>query len=104
MKIELSKRMSGKTTRIVEWVRQNNTHVLVTFSEEEKARLQRTYPDISGRIKTVVDFQNGSSQGGHSVIGIDNADMILQRMINHPIEYLNINYTEDDIVTKYNPK
>ena len=101
MKIELSKRMSGKTTRLVAWVRENNTHVLVTFSEEEKARLQRVYPDIAGRVKTLTDFKNGSSQGGHSVVGIDNADMILQKMIERPIEYININYKEEDTVTKY---
>lgn len=91
MKVDYSPRAAGKTTRLIEWLREDSARVMITFSHDEENRLKRQYPDLSTQI---VDWESYQAryQGGRKIkeVSIDNADIILQKMIPEPINRISI--------------
>jgi hypothetical protein len=63
MKIDYSPRASGKTTRMIEWLRENPQRILVTFNHAEENRLKHEYPDLSMRILEWRSYQQRYMHG-----------------------------------------
>lgn len=97
MRVDYSPRQSGKTTRAVEWVRADPQRVLITFSQREMQRLRETYEDIAGRIFDWDTYRrlHLNVQAKIEEVGIDNADLILQRQVRHPLKLLTISDEEN---------
>lgn len=92
MQVDYSPRQMGKTTRMIEWLRKDTKRVLITFSHDEENRLKRLYPDLSNRILDWESYLSRYTRGMDidQVVAIDNADIILQRMVDRPIEIITV--------------
>lgn len=95
MKVDYSHRGAGKTTRLIKWLSQSEDRILITINHDEENRLKREYPTLAHRI---VDWQSYlDSKGRHASIktlGIDNADIILQRMLDKRIDIVSMSIEE----------
>ena len=79
-------RDGGKTTAIVEKVRQNNAYLL-TSDENEKQRLIKTYPDLKERIFSWKSLPESMLGKEKRPVYIDNADYWLAELVpNYRIE------------------
>lgn len=79
-------RASGKTAKMIEWLREDEEHILVTYSTHEEKRLHRLYPELLERIFFWGRWIENNQYGiGKKYIAIDNADIILQSHSKHPI-------------------
>lgn len=97
MKILYSPRQGGKTTRMVEWLREEQSRMLVTFSDKEARRLVELYPDLVNRIVTWREYVERRSFAWNkhpSKIAIDNADIILQMLCRDEIDVITISNEE----------
>jgi len=99
MKVVVTGRRGGKTTKAIEFLRKNPNCLFVAFSHDEMVRLKNQYRDVASRIVDV-DWMKGSGQWGQpadSKIIIDNADHILQRMFPlSKIEWISITGEESE--------
>lgn len=87
-------RGAGKTTKMIEWLRQDSARLLITFSHDEENRLKSLHPDLADRILDWRSYQKRYRPGYHvKEIAIDNADIILQEMFDAPISLITM--TED---------
>jgi hypothetical protein len=86
---------------MIEWLTQDERRVLITFSHDEENRLKRLYPQVANRI---VDWQSyiaaRKARGGFfdndfHKLGVDNADYILERVLNNYVELAS--FTEERI-------
>lgn len=93
-------RGGGKTWEAIKAMRLDPSIVLVTFASGEARRLIDAYPDMVGRIWGWQDYIERHQRGYHrpAKIAVDNADMILQNMLENPIEIITMN--EDDTPVK----
>lgn len=85
MRIDYAKAGDGKTTRLVEWARENIANrYIITFSKREEARLKEQYPDIGFHVihweTYLASRRMGGYTGGHAQYAIDNADYILDHI------------------------
>ncbi|MFA5174623.1 MAG: hypothetical protein WC438_05575, partial [Candidatus Pacearchaeota archaeon] len=55
MNVDYSPRNCGKTTRAIEWLRQNEKGLLLVFSKKEENRLKTKYPDVE---KQIIDWHS----------------------------------------------
>lgn len=94
MKIDLAPRGTGKTTRMLEWLGGKETRVLIVHDEREAHRLRshENNKDIAGRIFTWQEYKNRNGLPGTLIteVSIDNADIILQSQLRHPIRRISI--------------
>lgn len=101
MKLLYLKRQGGKTTKMIEWLRENPRSLLVVFSHQEEDRLKNIEEnaDIADRILSWQNYQKiftrNSSQPIES-IAIDNADMLLQGMCADVIDTVTFSDFESD--------
>lgn len=96
MNIDYSPRASGKTSRLIDWLREKPNRILITFSHEEENRLKRLYNDLSTRIVEWRSYQRRYMHGNPMKhIAIDNADLILQEILAQPIEQITITELEE---------
>jgi hypothetical protein len=104
MKIDYSPRASGKTTRLIEWLRADEQRLLLTVSHDEENRLKRLYPDLSNRIVDWESYLRARNSGGSltasriRTIGIDNADLVLGRVFQGFVEKITITDDVDNDV------
>lgn len=110
MEISITARGGGKTTRALEWLMKTPNSVLVTFSTDEakrlcehmvklvseKERIKKQDYDIlfalwRERIMTWREYSSGKTLGtGKEVVGIDNADYILQSMCREKLDFVSM--------------
>lgn len=100
MEIIHSPRASGKTVRLIEWLRENPNRILVTFSDLEARRLKEM-PASEGmekRIKSWREYASldmmGMGKPDEFEVAIDNADIILHRYSRYPIKIISV--TKDE--------
>lgn len=81
-------RQAGKTYDLIEWWRQSPSRVIVVPDSHQVGFLRKQLPDldnreITRRIITFEDMRSGRVLRGRGdvEIGIDNLDMILQRLV-----------------------
>jgi hypothetical protein len=90
MNVDYSPRGSGKTTRLIEWLRGDPKRVLITISHEHEKDLRQLYPELGMQIVGWESYRR-KYRGGHiTEVAIDNADIILQKMIPEKIAIVTI--------------
>jgi hypothetical protein len=102
MIIDYSPRASGKTTKLIEWIQEDpNTRYLITFSSREEYRLKQLYPELDRNIyyweTWVKKKREGGLSGNHSSVAVDNADYILERVLETYINKVSITKEEIDL-------
>jgi hypothetical protein len=93
--ISVLPRGAGKTTRILEWMRaapEGEHRVCVSATQQEAMRLLRENRDLEswqfvGPDDVTAKAWSGvlAGRGGQVVLGLDNADLILRRLMRWPI-------------------
>ena len=107
MKVVLSGRRSGKTTKMIEWLASNPNNMLLVATHKERRRILKTFggrgdgfrvPFLEKRIITC-DETNKLIGRADLAIGIDNADIILEFLLklNHPINIISLTIEENGI-------
>lgn len=80
MRVYQTRRNTGKTTMLVSWLSRESNRILIVHSAQERDRLLKKYPHISGhRIVTAQHALDGRIRGlyPHPELAIDNLDLIL---------------------------
>lgn len=102
MKVIYRPRAAGKTTTLMEWLKENQEHILIVFSVGEKQRIIKEYakeeletgeplPDWVERIYTPFELTNSHGKfTGKEKFSIDNADMILEQMLRKSISIMSL--------------
>lgn len=81
----------GKTEAMLKWAAGRSDAVIVTFSTQEAARLReiivrRKLTILPDQIISVDMVRRGLLRGRHSVLGVDNADMVLADLLGRSVE------------------
>jgi hypothetical protein len=98
-----SGRRGGKTTKMVEWVRQGRkikeypgwSRIIVTFNESEAQRLREEYELDYHQVYSFRDLQG--MHGAHRAnfdVGVDNADLILEEYLRSRIDRITLTAAE----------
>jgi hypothetical protein len=95
-------RAAGKTTKMMKWLMEDSTHVLIVFSTQEKQRIIKEYakeelntgeqlPLWVERIYTPFEYsQRHGRFTGKEVLAVDNADMVLEYFLRKPVAIASI--------------
>ena len=91
MKVILSPRRSGKTTKMIEWLKEDEKHLRLVITHEEELRLKREYPEVRNQIVDWESYVETHKSGSYfKTVSIDNAEMILQKYLVHPLDTITI--------------
>lgn len=91
--VDVSGRASGKTHKILEWMKENpGSRKMICHSRDEAERL---YKSCAGTIPkncfiTISSALDGSLRGSTGHFAIDNLDLALHRIFGQPIEYVSM--------------
>lgn len=90
--IDYGPRASGRTTRMMLWLMENEKRIMLTFSRGSAEMLRERYPLLSDRIFYVDEFKNmqRGMRPTEREIGVDNADMVLERHLGCPIHRMSL--------------
>lgn len=101
MRIEVLPRQMGKTTRMLEWMREappGETRICVTATREEAMRLLRENKDLNTwQFISLQEAREGFANRGRSrnlVYGLDNLDMMLKDMFDWPVGMITLTETD----------
>lgn len=103
MNIIHSPRGAGKTTKAIEWLKEDlDKRVLITYSHNEENRLKQIYPECAHRIVDWESYLRSIKQGGSSFsrienprLMIDNADLFIQKIFDWHVT--DLTFTKDEI-------
>ena len=101
MKIYISPRRSGKTTKAVDWLKEKDNRILITFGIQEADRLRELHPNLSKRIMTHREYRDTffvTEEKKNQEIGIDNLDQVIQSLFddNVVISYLTCPFIKEE--------
>ena len=87
MELDYSPRQSGKTTRIVEWLRLNPMGLVVTFSRDRADAIKKEFGLSEGSVLSWDEYYKGYKTYGKDIseIVIDDVDIILQKICKEKI-------------------
>jgi hypothetical protein len=89
MQVIVRHRQKGKTTAALAWLRESEDRVLLVFNLVIASRLQHLHPDVADRIASFHEFLRKPDLARlYEEVGIDDAEMILQDIIKHPIDLI----------------
>jgi len=95
MRFMLTGRRMGKTTKMIEWFKEDPANrMIVTFSEQEAHRISKEY-GIPQR--KVVSARKDALGGRREVRGIDNVDIILAQMFGPEIDLMTATDGSSDV-------
>ena len=89
MEINISPRRSGKTTRLIDWVKKGEDRVVLFATTEEASYLKKQYPEIADKLYYWIDWREKKDL--NKEIGIDNADCVLHKIFGRSIQKLEFN-------------
>ena len=99
MLVVTGNRGSGKTTKALDWLRQDPLRRLIVHSAQEAQRLRRlgsasgVPPELSTRISAL---QDTVVLGRDVVLGIDNLDLVLPTLLySRPVEFVTVTGTTE---------
>lgn len=83
MRVEIGGRQTGKTTRMIEWLRHNKHGILIVHNEREAQRLRDLYDpggtmEMANRIVAADVRPNHRRSFYRPQVAIDNVDLILR--------------------------
>lgn len=100
-------RGSGKTTKIIEWCKQDKNHIMIVSNEVIQFNLYNLFPTLKfhNQIDTWKNFLTGSYYGKHDLkFYIDNIDNCLNYNLHYSNEVVGISLTKEkkefDVKTK----
>lgn len=76
MEVIYGGRRCGKTSKLIEYMRDNPECHLLTFSHYRVMELGKQYPDLKGRFMSLVTFNSRK----HTELVIDDLDLVLNRI------------------------
>lgn len=90
-KVFLGGRRTGRTTQMVAWLMEDPKHrILLTCSANEAGRLTREFDLPKGRVMAF-DSQTARLSGDrHTAYGVDDADRVLQFLLQRPIAAMSV--------------
>lgn len=92
MIVYVKPRGAGKTTHMIEWLKGSKDRIMLTFSVNEKKRVTYLIQDqtVAARVFTFDEWQANEEYGQpHTMeVCIDNADIVLQGMLNHRVAFV----------------
>ena len=101
-KLVIRNRQGGKTLAMMEWahgaLKDGITPAIVTISEPEARRVRKLYEEKYGvevervRFMSHGQARNGSLDGRHTKIGVDNLDMLLRHLFGYPVDIATFTY------------
>lgn len=100
MKIIYSPRQSGKTTQLIEWLKEKPDRILLVHSREYVWQLVHQYPELDGRIVTWNDFLHKRREFNQfpdeiKRVAIDNAEFFFRDFIHAPIDVITMSKIEE---------
>lgn len=106
MRLVVGGRASGKTFKMVNWLKASPNHILVVHSEQEAHRIREDYYLNLGecnRIISVHSALNGKLRGSRreTVIAIDNLDLMLPFIMGASIGPVTLTNTEIEKIREY---
>ena len=90
MEINIGPRRSGKTTRLINWLKEDINRVCIFSSREEVLNLQKLYPQIADKFFYWADYRS-KCVNTNAEIGIDNADCVLRELFGKHITKIEFN-------------
>lgn len=92
MLIDFGPRACGKTTRIIEWLKEAPDRLMITFSHQEALRLKQEYRDEAPRIMCWDCYLQRRKQGTPHIkeVSIDNVDIIIEQMVGKKVRVVSI--------------
>lgn len=89
-------RAGGKTTKLLRWVASQEKIgdiAVICHSGDEKERMTHLWMEAyptgpQPRFITMNEARNGSLDGRHTRIAIDNLDIMLTHMLGYPVQYV----------------
>ena len=92
MIISVTGRQTGKTTKILQMLKENDKAVMAVHCEDEKKRLLFENPELKGRIKTYNEMKTKNMCSNEfEECYLDNLDILLSRLrFELPITYVSI--------------
>lgn len=91
MKVIIGERQSGKTTKLLQQLKENNNAVMGVSSEMKKIRLIQENPELKDRIKTYCELKNSVVSNDFDECYLDDIDLLLHTLdFKIPITYVSI--------------
>lgn len=90
MYLHLAPRRAGKTTRIIEWLKQDSRHRVIVPDKKTLLYYVDREPDISEQVFTAEDLEIIKLPKGGKV-AVDDAESVLQAFIRHKITHISMN-------------
>lgn len=91
-RVILKPRHAGKTTQMLQWLRDTPDGVMVCATEHEAMRLREENPDLEGRrFVSATDARNLAGRRP-VVLGVDNIDLVLAALLGHRVGAFSVNY------------
>lgn len=100
MKIYILPRQSGKTTKMIEWLRKDPKRIMITFSYENSKLLARQNPDLAGQFIDINSYMSDWHMRCRDVggVAVDNADEILQIILKTRIEEMTMTSGDQNVI------
>ena len=100
MRVELGGRQTGRTTRMIEWLKDNPSGILIVHSESEAQRLSNLHDhdgimELRLRIVSVESWMNRRPSFHLPAVAVDNADMVLQQLLGTGIDVVTMEGTTE---------
>jgi hypothetical protein len=96
MRLIVSPRQGGKTSKMIEWLNGDPYRLLITFSVQEADRIAQTFNVERFRVLSFDEYMRGLSKGKIRMreVSIDNADMVMQSLFSEEIK--NVTFTKNE--------
>jgi hypothetical protein len=89
MKFDIGDRQTGKSTRIIDWAREDDRRRLIVFNHKRARQIEKDHPILEGR---VISVNSLASLRGHDIeIGIDDLESVLPQLLGtgrSPVSYV----------------
>lgn len=82
MEVDYFPRRSGKTSRMLAWLAEDASRILIVRNRDVRGQMRTKYPELAERIMWYGEFLHSgdlTKYRGHSV-AIDNAEQVLEEM------------------------
>ena len=90
MEIDYSHMGSGKTTRILEWLKENQANLLIVNSIHSANLISNYSSNLGGRVITYNEFKNSPEKYSDCNIGIDQVDYIIDDIFNGKVKKITL--------------
>lgn len=94
MQIIYQPRQSGKTTKMIEWLKESKKNLLLVPHLVRKAQLVEENPKLKNQIMTLHEYLPSPS-AAYKKVSVDDAELVLQSLLKHRIEYITMSIIKE---------